>query len=73
MREGMNPNRRAGVKGYANIILGVITHLPNEEAHHAGRFDVIKASLELSLEPNISRSKRGSYRYVPWRTFSAVF
>lgn len=46
MRNGTNPNRKAQVKGYAPIVLSVITHLPNQEGYHADRLNVIKASLE---------------------------
>lgn len=46
MRTGMNPNRQLTVKGYAPIVLSVITHLPNLDDYHEQRLNVIKACLE---------------------------
>lgn len=46
MRVGNNPNRNVMVKGYAPVVVSVITHLPNMEGYHEDRLNVIKASLE---------------------------
>ena len=46
MRDGSNPNRNARVTGYHPIVISAITHLPNQQGYHEGRFDVIRASLE---------------------------
>jgi glycosyltransferase involved in cell wall biosynthesis len=45
MRVGQNPNRDKGAECYMPIILSVVTHLPNQLAYHAKRFDVIKRCL----------------------------
>ena len=46
MRIGQNPNRQKGATSFQNVILSVVTHLPNEEGYHAQRFEVVKACLE---------------------------
>lgn len=46
MRVGTNPNRAADVKGFAPVVVTVITHLPNvTTAYHAKRLEVIQACL----------------------------
>lgn len=46
MREGNNPNRIAGAKGFRQIVCVVVTHLPNlEEEYHAKRLEVVQTCL----------------------------
>jgi hypothetical protein len=46
VREGRNPNYFVPIKGYAPVVIGVVTHLPNQEGYHKERFEVIQCSLE---------------------------
>jgi glycosyltransferase involved in cell wall biosynthesis len=46
MRVGINPNREAQVRGYAPVVLAVITHLPSLEGYHEHRLNVVKCCLE---------------------------
>lgn len=50
MRVGSNPLRSDRVNGLPAVMLGVVTHLPNEIGYHAKRFDVIRACLSSMKE-----------------------
>jgi glycosyltransferase involved in cell wall biosynthesis len=46
MRVGTNPNVKASVDGWGDVIVSAITHLPELNGYHATRLDVVRASLE---------------------------
>lgn len=45
MRVGNNPNRQKRAAKMKDIVLGVVTHLPNLTGYHAGRLEVVKTCL----------------------------
>lgn len=61
MRVGTNPNRSAGADQWTDIILSVVTHLPNTEGYHSKRLEVIQLCLE-----SMRAGAGGDYTVIIW-------
>ena len=46
MRQGSNPNRSARADSISQLVLAVVTHLPNTVGYHAKRLEVVRTCLE---------------------------
>jgi len=61
MRVGTNPNRSAGAHQWTDIVLSVVTHLPNTEGYHARRLEVVQLCLE-----SMRAGAGGDYTIIIW-------
>jgi glycosyltransferase involved in cell wall biosynthesis len=50
MRNGMNPNREAHIRGWGKYVASAIVHLPELSGYHEQRFEVVQTSLTTMRE-----------------------
>lgn len=61
MRVGNNPLKNAESHALTQLVLSVITHLPNQEGYHAGRLEVIQTCLRSMIQ-----NAGGQYSLIVW-------
>ena len=61
MRVGTNPNRSSLAHQYTDVVLSVVTHLPNFTGYHAKRLEVVQTCLETMRD-----NSGGDYTVIVW-------
>jgi hypothetical protein len=61
VRVGTNPNRSNLAHQYTDVVLSVVTHLPNFTGYHAKRLEVVQTCLETMRD-----NSGGDYTVIIW-------